>query len=175
MSWLEVKEKIGPDILPDYMNEENGWPTPNNPEFWTAVEMDQMLPYLGNQIGKRLADPDVKDAMAHCYLSITKSSYQTPEMFFLVKDEDLLNESAISLIFSGPMIGYILGIIGIRRKNDPLLEIFESSETRQKVTELSPGQKDLAWVSLWNGLVVGSRDDNINYLTELGLTPPEVI
>lgn len=175
MSWLEVKGKIGPDILPDYMNDENGWPTPDNSEFWTAVEMDQMLPYVGNQIGKRLADPDVKTAMADCYLSITKSGHPTPEMFSLIKDEDLLNESAISLIFSGPMIGYILGIIGIRRKNDPLSEIFDSSETRQQITKLSPGQKDLTWISLWNGLAIGSRDDNVKYLTEIGLTPPEVI
>jgi hypothetical protein len=184
MGWAEVRAvKV---LLPDFVSEEEGWPSPDDAVFWEVIYPEEVLGLIVDQVPKYAHRyPEVTLALATSYLIRRDAVPPSEEQIApLLESPDVIYaRPPLLAIMSGPILSYLYKMIGIPKgqRNRELGDLIgdPSIGFKDKVSALSPPLKALMWWGLWLGETLNKPAANqprvVEILTKLDLSPPEII
>lgn len=173
MGWIEVRELVS-DTLPEFMNKEGGWPTPEDVDFWEIIfELEEIRPFVRDQMIKYAAlYPDIREALgsAYKYIAIPAEAV-SGEDYFKKKQLEIFSDWGVELLLSGPLQDYFLDKLEITQESSENILVLLDREKR-KLVNLSKSEKAILWWTVWGNI---EDKTDINRLVTLGIKPPEII
>jgi len=190
MRWIEARERVGPEVVPDHIID-GGWPPPSDPDFWALAYPAEVAPLIRDQMPKWASRDDevgVVIATAYHYNVLSKTPPTEDEIASILEEGKVFSEGVLEELLSGPMTSLLLTRFGIRREEQKR-SYKDFVVGRQNLSEVSEswsdGMRALAWYALWLDCTKKSVMSRWSYsqgikrvkpLTQgFGLTPPEII